>query len=222
MNYQHITSIEPVVDFVAATLTSHLEANQAVTWLVGGGSGIAVTLRVAERLRFQKTDLSRLSVTLTDERFGPIGHKDENWQQLLDQGFALPGAKLERVLTGDDRATTTSKFAANLHQLIDQADYSLGFFGIGADGHTAGIKPHSPAVTATDYAADFSGQDFERITMTGEAIARLSQAVIYAMGADKQPTLHQLLTSTVAVNDQPAQLLKTVRQCTLFTDIKEG
>ncbi len=220
MNYRHITSTEPVVKYIAETLISHLTAGQTVTWLVGGGSGIAVSLLVARALK--GTNLANLSVTLTDERYGALGHPNENWQQLLDQGFALPGAKLYRVLTGDDRATTTQKFGDTLGTLLDNVDYSLGFFGIGADGHTAGIKPHSPAATATGYAADFTGQDFERITMTGPAIAKLSEAVIYAVGAEKQPALHQLLTENLPVDVQPAQLLKSVAKSTLFTDIKEG
>lgn len=217
-----ISSTQPVVDYLIQALSQRLQAGQAVTWLVGGGSGITVSLAVAQGLRQQGIDLTKLSVSLTDERYGALGHANENWQQLLDQGFALPGAKLYRVLTGDDRATTTQKFEALLHQLIDQADYALALFGIGADGHTAGIKPGSPAANSTNYAADFTGQDFERITMTGPAIAHLDEAVIYAVGAEKQPALHRLLSEDWPVTEQPAQLLKTVAKSTLFTDVKEG
>ena len=37
---------------------------------------------------------------LTDERYGPVGHPDSNWSQLLQKGFDLPQAKLVPVLTG--------------------------------------------------------------------------------------------------------------------------
>ena len=222
MNYRHISNLKPVADYMADALLHHLTSGQRVSWLIGGGSGIDISLQVAASLREAGVSLANLSVTLTDERYGALGHTDENWQQLLDRGFSLPGAKLYRVLNGQDRATTTHQFSAVLHALLDDTDYSLGFFGIGADGHTAGIKPGSPAVTAEDYAAAFTGPDFERITMTGPAIEQLNEAVIYAVGADKQPVLHQLLTETVPVNDQPAQLLKAVTKSTLFTDLKEG
>ena len=93
--------------------------------------------------------------------------------------------------------------------------------GIGADGHTAGIKPHTVAVTSDEYAAQFEGEDFARVTMTPIAIAELDEVVAYAHGADKYPVLRQLLHEEVALLDQPAQALKTVPRSTLFSDFAD-
>ena len=176
-------------------------------------------LEVAKHL--QDVDMSRLYVTLSDERYGDIGHKDENWQQLLDAGFSLPAATLYRPLQGLDREETTKHFAAWLEAQIEATDYAIGLFGIGPDGHTAGIKPGSPATEATAWAASFTGADFERITMTFPAIEALNEAVIQAMGPDKAATIDQLLHSDVDFALQPAQVLKQVKKSTLYTDYRE-
>lgn len=219
MDYKHINDIEPVATYLADVISTHLDAGEHVLWLVSGGSGVQVGIRAAELLIGY--DLSRLCVTLTDERFGSVGHPDENWQQLLDGGFALPGATLYRTLSGDDRATTTQKFGTWLDEQLATADYRIGLFGVGTDGHTAGIKPGSPAITATEVAIDFTGEDFERITMTFPAIERLDEVVLQAFGGEKSPVLGQLLHEDLPLDKQPAQVLKRVETCTLFTDVEE-
>lgn len=213
-------SAQPAIDHLVDTLSEHLKAGERVVWLLSGGSGAKVCLEVAKRLQGQS--LENLSVTLTDERYGDVGHADENWQQLLDAGFSLPGATLYRPLKGLDRDETTTHFASWLQEHVHAADYSVGLFGIGPDGHTAGIKPASAATERTVWAADFTGEDFERITMTFPAIKALDEAVTQAMGAEKAPTLQQLLETDTDLVTQPAQVLKAVKKSTLYTDYKEN
>jgi 6-phosphogluconolactonase/glucosamine-6-phosphate isomerase/deaminase len=219
MDYKHVTDIEPVASYLAGVIAEHLDAGKRVLWLVSGGSGIHVGIRAAELLAGR--DLSGLSVTLTDERYGPVGHPDENWQQLLTGGFTLPGAELYRPLTGQDRDVTTQAFGAWLNEQLTQADYRIGLFGVGSDGHTAGIKPGSPALVATTTATEFTGEDFERITMTFPAIERLDEVVLQAFGDEKAAVIWQLLHENLPLDQQPVQVLKRVPRCTLFTDVEE-
>lgn len=219
MNYKYVTDIEPVAAYLTEVISTHLDAGERVLWLVSGGSGVQVGIRAAQLLAGH--DLSKLSVTLTDERYGPVGHPDENWQQLLMGGFVLPGADLYRPLIGQDRDATTQAFGKWLDEQFMRADYRIGLFGIGTDGHTAGIKPDSPAQVATTTAAEFTGEDFERITMTFPVIERLNEVVLQAFGGEKSTVLGQLLHENLPLDQQPAQVLKRVAQCTLFTDVEE-
>lgn len=219
MDYKHVKDIEPVATYLAETISTHLDAGEHVLWLVSGGSGVQVGIRAAQLLAGR--DLGTLHVTLTDERYGPVGHADENWQQLLVGGFALPGADLYRPLIGQDRGATTQALGNWLDEQFMQADYRIGLFGVGSDGHTAGIKPGSPAQVATTTAAEFTGEDFERITMTFPAIERLDEVVLQAFGSAKSVVLGQLLYEDLPLDKQPAQVLKRVPRCTLFTDVEE-
>lgn len=211
--------ISAAAEHISATIKENLSANQKVLWLLSGGSGIQVVLQAAKHL--QNIDLTNLSVTLTDERYGPFNHPNENWKQLLDQGFVLPGANLYRPLINTSRTTTTDQFNAWISQKITDADYTIGLFGIGTDGHTAGIKPYSDAANSNTWAESFTGNDFERITITPFTIGQLDEVVIQAAGTDKRATLQQLLHQAVSIPEQPAQILKTITKCTLYTDNEE-
>jgi 6-phosphogluconolactonase/glucosamine-6-phosphate isomerase/deaminase len=220
MNYIHTEApILAAATHLAQTIQEHLAAGEHVLWLLSGGSGAKVVLETDRLL--SNTDLTNLSVTLSDERFGTVGHLDENWQQLLDGGMKLEGATLYRPLIGEDRVKTTDEFGAWIMQVASAADYKIGLFGIGADGHTAGIKPHSTAVDPSAWANSFTGDDFERITITPLTISQLDEAVIQASGVDKTAVLKKLIHETIEVADQPAQSLKTIQKCTLYTDCKE-
>lgn len=208
-----------VVDALYKTLSHRLLNGEDVLWIISGGSAISTAVAVAEKLKGRR--LTTLSVTLADERYGPIGHADENWQALLDAGFTLRGATLYRPLIDKDRTETTAKFNLWLKDHFSSADYTIGLFGVGADGHTAGIKPGSPVVTATEWATDYTGPDFERITITPSAIAQLAEAIIQVKGTEKADTVRQLRDETVSDDIQPAQVLKRAKKSTLYTNIRE-
>jgi len=220
MNYQHTPSTDDVATYLAETLRTHLANNEHVLWLVSGGSAIATAVSTATALR--QFDVSRLSISLVDERYGPIGHSSENWQQLLKAGFSLPTAQLYRPLTGQSRSETTKAFNTWLEAHITNANYSIGLFGIGTDGHTAGIKPGTSSVDAPLWAIDFNGEDFERITITPWAIEQLDEVVLQAIGQEKSKVVGQLLHENLTLSEQPAQVLKMVKKSTLFTDYKEN
>ena len=217
MNYVYTDKpIELAADHVADVLKEHLSNGERVLWLMTGGSGIAISVLASKKL--EDTDLSNLFVTLTDERFGLLGHKDENWQQLLDMGFDLPSANLYRPLIGENTVSTATKFADWLDEKLEIADYSIGLFGLGTDGHTAGIKPHSPAVTASGLTVSYKGDDFERVTIGFSVIRQINEAILQVSGDDKRKVLHELIFDTLALDTQPAQILKEIPNLTIYSN----
>lgn len=218
MQFRKISDTQPVAQFIASQLSYHLKLSEKVLWLVPGGSSIQIAVETAKIL--EGTDLKYLTVTLTDERFGTVGHENSNWYQLQQAGFVLPSATLIPVLEGQDRTKTTQAYADNLRAALAGNDYRLGFFGIGADGHTAGILPGSPAVFANEYAASYDAGNFERITMTENAIKQLDEVIVYATGESKWPVLDSLQDENKHIPEQPAQLLKLVPKLTIFNDYK--
>lgn len=205
-----------IVNHLTSTIVGQIEAEKSVLWLVPGGSAMKVAAKTLENL--QDYDTSRLCITLTDERYGRPGHEDENWTQLERLGFQVQSINAYRVLRGEDVETTAQDFSDKLSQLFATFNYKIGLFGVGADGHTAGIKPHSVAVTSEEFAAQFEGEDFTRVTITSAGITQLDEAVVYAYGEDKHEVLRQLLHEDISLMDQPAQILKSVPHGTIYSD----
>jgi 6-phosphogluconolactonase/glucosamine-6-phosphate isomerase/deaminase len=212
------TNPEEVANFVATSVMNKLASGKRVLLFLTGGSSTIVGVKIAELLR--RRWFQNLTVMLTDERYGPIGHTDSNWQQMLDKGFSLSQSKLIPILTGDNRDTTTEKFNIALNEEFMRAEYKIGLFGIGTDGHTAGILPQSRAVRSKDLALGYDTPTFSRITITPKAIGKLDEAVVWAQGKDKWPVLKNLEEKKILLSKQPAQILKKVPLLTIFSDYK--
>lgn len=202
--------------YLTREISDRLKVGRSVFWLVPGGSSIEVALMVAKALN--GLDLSKLTVTLTDERYGPVGHTDSNWKQLIDGGFALPGATLYPVLTDASLEETVQHYGEIIRSCLSESDYSIGFFGIGPDGHTAGILPGSPAAYAKTTTTGYDAETYLRITITKSVISKLDEAVVYAVGEQKRPIV-EALNDTITSEDWPAMSLKTAGKLTIFSDL---
>jgi 6-phosphogluconolactonase/glucosamine-6-phosphate isomerase/deaminase len=220
------TNTEDTANFLASSILKQLKSGKTVLFFVTGGSSISVGSKVSKILReYPDTNLLKnLIVTLTDERYGKVGHPDSNWQQLKDRGFDIPQAKLISILIGDDRNTTVEKFNIILNtELImsKESEYRIGLFGIGSDGHTAGILPESVAVNSENLACGYDTPTFSRITITPKMIEKLDEAVVWAQGKDKWKIVESLLSENIPIDKQPAQTLKKVPLLTIFSDYKQ-
>lgn len=210
---------EEASGYLAGVISRRLQDGDEVFWLVPGGSAIRAAVDAADLM--SDSDLQLLSICLTDERYGPPGHSDSNLAQLERAGFNPKAAAVRPVLRGWDIERTTAAYGQLLERQLTSKAYKIGLFGIGADGHTAGIMPNSPAGDEADLATAFAGTDFMRITMSPRAISLLDEAVVYATGEQKHPVIRKLLESSGCDEDsQPAQVLRLVPRLTVFSDYK--
>ena len=218
VDFRKTTSLATAARLIARHIDAPLAEGKKVLWLLSGGSAIKLAVEVAKIIK-DNPYLANLNVTLADERFGPVGHSDSNWQQLLDGSFSLPQAKLEPVLKGKSLNKTLTDYTDLLKNYSAQADYSLALAGIGSDGHTFGIKPGSPAIDSEKLVVAFRWNDYTRLTPTTKFLQLLDEVVVYAIGKEKQPQL-EALEQDLPIAKQPAQALKQVKKLIVINDIK--
>jgi 6-phosphogluconolactonase/glucosamine-6-phosphate isomerase/deaminase len=205
-----------VVGYLAGLINKKLADGQKVLWLVAGGSAIKVAAAVSKQLQ---APANGLTIALSDERYGPVGHADSNWLQLNDSGFAVKGATMLPVLCGKSLAQTAIDYNNMLNTHLKSDDYSLALAGIGPDGHIFGIKPGSPSVNSKEGVVAYEWDDYVRITPTLNIIKELDEVVVYAMGEEKWPQL-EALSEELDTKQQPAQLLKQLKKVIIFNDYK--
>ncbi len=219
MNY-YMEPKEEVAKFVANRLIDLLGSGKKVLWLLSGGSGGQICVEASRLLAGR--DLSGLFVTMSDERYGEVGHQDENMQILLDAGMSLPGAVLYRPLQGKSMDQTVADFASWLESVNKQVDYRLAVVGIGEDGHICGIKPGSSAVDSRELVDGFVGDDFQRITVTPVFLELLDEAVVQAYGASKHSVVDRLLQSEGDKKSFPALSVLEIPKTSLFSDFADN
>ena len=199
-------------------LIEELAAGKRVLWLLSGGSNIPASVTVMENI--SPKHRQKLTVMLGDERYGPIGHPDSNGAQLAKAGFKPAPATMLAVLQADlSLAQTTAHYQEVATQAFAAADVIIAQFGIGEDGHLAGILPGSPAShEATALVSGYSCDPFGRLTLTFPALRRVTAAYTFAFGITKHPALRDLQRKRLDLPTQPAQILKQLDEAYVYND----
>ena len=211
------TGVQAVYD----ALRVPLEAGKNVVWLVSGGSNIPLEVEIADKLaeHFGKT-LHHLTILLTDERYGAAGHINSNYKQLVDARFKLPSANfidiLGRNLSLED---AVEYYKGTVMQALETANFVLAQFGVGSDGHIAGILPHSPAATIeVDTVVGYKWRDYDRITLTYPLLIRINAAYTFAYGDGKLVALTRLQKNNEDFAALPSKLLYDIKDAYVYND----
>ncbi len=206
---------------LAAKIIDFLSKENKVLWLIPGGSNIPIAAEAMKTIR-EKTSselLDNLTVALTDERYGPVGHPDSNWKQLQDTGIDLSGVKSFSILGNSSLAETVSHYGETIQKILPSVDVIVGQFGMGADGHIAGILPHSPAVSETSLpTAGYESTPFTRVTLTFPVLRQIDVAYMFVANATKKDAIERLHKNDVALADQPAQILQEIPEVYVYVD----
>jgi 6-phosphogluconolactonase/glucosamine-6-phosphate isomerase/deaminase len=214
------TDWQSALQALSERLQVALSAGQRVLWLVPGGSNMPAAVTIMAGI---SEALSQgLTVTLSDERFGAVGHADSNWQQLLDGGFDAKAARCLPVLVPsavDDLEHARQHYDQLLATAFSTSDIAIAQLGMGADGHVAGILPHSPAIDASGLAAAYHTETFTRLTTTFQALRQVNVAYVLAYGAEKFEALDNLGRALPLI-EQPAQILKSIPEAYVYNDQK--
>lgn len=211
------------VDVGAQILFEEIQKNLAtkarVLWLVTGGSNIAVAADIFKRL--PEKHLPKLSVLLTDERFGTVGHADSNYQQLQEAGFDFSAVTSVSILNNASSLDEArDRFEQSLNKFFAETDIIIGQFGMGADGHTAGILPNSSATDdTTKLAVAYVAADYTRITMTFSAIKMVDKIYLVVFGQDKLEALKNLQEKTLSLATQPAQIFRQTKEAYIISNM---
>jgi 6-phosphogluconolactonase/glucosamine-6-phosphate isomerase/deaminase len=228
MNIVHSADPAQGIEAMATRISDALNAGRKVLWLVCGGSNISVAAKAMERIRVRTVAeaMSLLTVGLTDERYGSVGHKDSNWQQLVDMHANLAKVSLMPVLIGKSLEATVDEYAKNFEMKVKSLRAANGIvvamFGIGADGHIAGILPNTEAAESEQLVAGYKAGPYIRITLTFKALEMIDTAYAFVFSGGsttKEITMQKLVHEDADLDEQPAQILKKLGEAVLYTDL---
>lgn len=222
MKFIHAADPSAGVRDLSERIVASLRQGKKTLWLVCGGSNIVPAVEVMKRVKASVSpeELDNLTISQTDERYGPIGHADSNWKQMDDAGFDSTGARTIPVLRDLPFDQTIRVYGASISEAFDESEVVIGFFGIGPDGHIAGALPGSPAVDDLNPTAGYEAGKFKRLTITpAHLIKNITAAYAMAFGESKRKAISDLVNSDLSLNEEPAQLLKRLPEAYLYSDM---
>ncbi len=221
MKFINVPDHEVGITALSSKIISVLNENKRVLWLIPGGSNIPIAVEVLSRIRrvVPAEILHNLSLALTDERYGPVGHPDSNWKQLQDNGIDLTGVTAYSILDGSPLAETVTRYGEAIEKVLKSIDIIIGQFGMGADGHIAGILPHSSAVGETNMpTAGYESTPFTRISLTFPILRKIAVAYVFVSHLTKKAAIDRLHDDTISLADEPAQILKEILEVYVYID----
>jgi 6-phosphogluconolactonase len=152
-----------------------------------------------------------------DERMVPPDHADSNFgmAQRALAPLRLEASQLHRMAgEAADPASAAAAYERELCGALGEPPVlDLALLGLGPDGHTASLFPHSPGLHATAWVianpvtSPLTGGATTRITLTAPALHAARAAIVLVAGADKAAALAAVLGGPARVEQYPAQLL---------------
>ena len=158
----------------------------------------------------------RIHLWWGDDRCVPPDSPDSNYgiaRALLIEPLGIDPANVHRIHAEDDAEAAAAAYEAELVRVLGAPPVlDLLWLGMGPDGHTASLFPHSPALdertrfcVANPIDSPLAGGKSERITMTYTAFAAAKHTRFLAAGKDKAETLARVLTGPPAHHTLPSQ-----------------
>jgi 6-phosphogluconolactonase/glucosamine-6-phosphate isomerase/deaminase len=206
---------------VAKQLVNALKKRKPTILLVCGGSNIPVEVEIMSQVKEAAPDaLESLLILPMDERYGPSGHPDSNYLQLKNAGFD-PGPAMWIDVLGQDLPLqeTVDYYSGLVQAAFSAANTIVGVFGLGTDGHTAGVLPGSPALEDTvTTVVGYDSPPFIRLTITPSELIKTSFAYVLAYGDSKFKPLTRLVKNKESIEKLPARLLYDVSKTFVYND----
>lgn len=181
-------------------------------------SGGSTPKPLYEALAHQDLPWDKILVLWGDERYVPPDHPDSN------EGMAratwlnhvpIPPGNIYPMPTDEaDPTKAAQKYEQTLQQVFQTSPgtfpaVDLVLLGMGDDGHTASLFPHTEALQVKDRLITVGNKDGQpRITFTAPLINQGRCVMFLVAGASKQPALSQVFADEADAALYPSRLIQ--------------
>lgn len=214
------TAAETLITTVA---NAAAEDRDAIVALSGGSTPkkMGALLRTPEYA--DRVHWNRLQAFWGDERWVPLADAESNageaMRAFLDR-VAIPAANVHPWATesGIDEAEAAARYETLIRETVDSDGsedatprFDLLFLGMGDDGHTLSLFPHTTAVHETSRLTTENAVaklNTTRLTFTPRLANASRLAVFLLSGAGKAAMLHQVLDGPLQIDETPCQVIR--------------
>jgi 6-phosphogluconolactonase len=221
--------IERSLALVLAQMQQAISLRDRCTIALSGGS---TPEPLYEAIAHQDLPWDKIHVFWGDERYVPPDHPDSN------QGMArrawldkvnIPPANIHPMPTDSSApAVDAQKHEAHLQEFfqIPEGEFpalDIVLLGMGDDGHTASLFPHTEALQVRDRLVTVGNKDGQpRLTFTAPLINQARCVIFVVAGASKQPALAQVFAPQGDEMSYPSRLIEPVGELWWLLDEAAG
>lgn len=207
--------VDRALDLVLVKLEQAIAARGQFTIALSGGS---TPKPLYESLAKQDLPWDKIHVFWGDERYVAPDHPDSNEgmtrKAWLDH-VAIPPENVHPMPTSSgDPAVDAAQHETELQTFFQTAPGEVPIFdlmlqGMGDDGHTASLFPHTEALTVRDRLVTVGNKDGQpRLTFTAPLINQARTVIFLVAGANKQLALSHVFAAEDDAAQYPSRLIQ--------------
>lgn len=208
---------QAAAEMIVAGAREAAAAGRNFSLVLSGGSTpkLLYQLLAAEPYR-SRVDWTRMEIYFGDERVVPVDHADSNFKMANEALISRVPLKPENVhrMRGEiDPNQAAIEYGQMLKARFGEGGQDITLLGMGDDGHTASLFPHTSALDETQHrcVAHFvekstTGKSW-RITLTAPFINRSATVLLLVTGASKAARLAEILHGPRDPKRLPIQLI---------------
>ncbi len=192
-----------------------IEARGQCTIALAGGS---TPKPFYEAMAAQNLPWGKIHIFWGDERYVSPDHSDSNQKMARETWLdkvSLPKENIHPMPTGaNDPEKDAAAHEAHLREFFQVSEekfpnFDLIFLGMGGDGHTASLFPHTDALTVSDRLITVGKKDDQpRLTFTVPLINNARCVIFLVSGSDKQAALDQVFAEEGDYMTYPSRLIQ--------------
>lgn len=193
---------------------------------LAGGSTPKATYELLARDYADRIDWRRVHVFFGDERTVPPDHEDSNYRMakeaLLDHVPVSGVHRMRGELPPEEAAASYEEELREFFGDEEPPSLDLILLGIGGDGHTASLFPHTPALEVTDrlvVANPVEKLGTVRLTLTVPVINAARAVNFLVAGEDKAEALKMILEGDADPREYPARFVRSAGEATWMLDV---
>lgn len=207
--------VEAALKLVLERIETTLAQADRCTLVLAGGS---TPKPLYEALAQADLPWDRIHCFWGDERYVSPDHPDSNEgmarRAWLDQ-VPFPADRIHPMPTGSgDPSQDARAYDRTLGEFFGVGDgefpaFDVVLLGMGPDGHTASLFPHTEALGVVDRRVTVGNKDGEpRLTLTLPQINQSKCVIFLVTGANKQPALGEIFSPTGDDRQYPARSIR--------------
>ena len=181
-------------------------------------SGGSTPKALYEAIAKQNLPWEKIHVFWGDERYVPPDHPDSN-QKMAREAWLdrvnIPSSNIHPMpTTAGNPETDALQHQTELEQFFavsagEMPIFDIVLLGMGDDGHTASLFPHTEALKVSDRLITVGNKDGQpRLTFTAPLINHARCVIFIVSGANKQAALNQVFASEADSFTYPARLIQ--------------
>ena len=206
-----------LAEWITQTIETTLQKQDRFTWVVTGGNSPKqlYELLAASPYR-ERIDWGKLHIFWGDERAVPFEDSRNNAKMTFEHLLSKVPVVRDQVHIMD--TTLSPEESANAYEAIlhryfapEGPSFDLVLNGMGDDGHTLSLFPHTPVIheqKAWVKSFYLDAQQMYRITLTAPIVNRAYKVAFLTFGANKSNALFEVLKGTPNIDLYPSQIIQ--------------